>query len=93
MCTQSGTERELALLCDELAESEAMEPWASDLLEAGLSALLDAELTGSVRAALLAAELMDAGVSALVASELFQAELAAFTGRETRTPSRALRPA
>jgi hypothetical protein len=84
---------DVELLCDEPGELEPSELWASELLEAGLTALIDAELTASVPAALLAAELMDAGLTALVASEPFAAELAAFRARQARRPSRAPRRA
>ena len=82
---------ELAARCGELTESDAAEPWASELLEAGLIALMEAELSRSIPAALLAAELMDAGWAALGASELCDAELCASELARVKAPD-ACRP-
>ena len=79
---------ELDSRCNGLTKADPRELWASELLEAGLIALLEAELAQSVPAALLAAELMDAGWTALGT-----AELATVTAPDARRPSRAPRRA
>lgn len=93
MQTEPFPDSELAAPCGELAEFEPPELWASELLEAGLIALMDAELGRSIHSALLAAELMDAGWAALGASERCEAELPLLTAPDACRPSRAPRRA
>src|SRR4051812_23751845 len=86
MYTEAIPDSELARPCCELTQSDPRELWASELLEAGLIALMEAELSGSIPAALLAAELMDAGSAALCATELCATELCATELAELKAP-------